>query len=157
MYKLKWLMICLLVTFKSFSQTDTLRAPVVTLTEKQAKQVIKDLIQYDNLKLITAKLEDRISLFERKEFSLLQRLRLKDSIISTKNAYIDIQEGIINKKKPLRFNGFVGVQTFQASLIDPILYFQTDMELKKITVGVRVFAQVNNVVGYGFVLQYKIF
>ena len=56
------------MTFKSFSQTDTLRAPVVTLTEKQAKQVIKDLIQYDNLKLITAKLEDRISLFERKEF-----------------------------------------------------------------------------------------
>jgi len=41
--------------------------------------------------------------------------------------------------------------------MDPILYFQTDMELKKITVGVRVFAQVNNVVGYGFVLQYKIF
>ena len=138
------------MTFKSFSQKDTLRSPVVTLTESQAKQVIKDLIQYDNLKLITAKLEDRISLFERKEFSLLQRLKLKDSIISTKNAYIDIQENIINKKKPIRFNGFVGVQTFQASL-------QTDMELKKITVGVRVFAQVNNVAGYGFVLQYKIF
>jgi len=145
------------VTFKSFSQIDTLRAPVVTLTEKQAKQVIKDLIQYDNLKLITAKLEDRISLFERKEFSLLQRLRLKDSIISTKNAYIDIQEDIINKKKPIKFNGFVGVQTFQASLIDPILYFQTDVQLKKITLGARVYAQVNNTVGYGFVFQYKIF
>lgn len=145
------------MTFKSFSQIDTLRAPVVTLTEKQAKQVIKDLIQYDNLKLITAKLEDRISLFERKEFSLLQRIRLKDSIISIKNSYIGIQEDIINKKKPIRFNGFVGVQTFQASLINPILYIQTEVELGKFTVGGRLFVQPNNPGGYGFVVEYKIF
>jgi len=145
------------VTFKSFSQKDILRPPVVTLTESQAKQVIKDLIQYDNLKLITEKLEDRLSLFEQKELTLLHRIRLKDSIISTKNDFISIQEDIINKKKPIKFNGFVGVQTFQASLIDPILYFQTDVQLKKITLGARVYAQVNNTVGYGFVFQYKIF
>jgi len=145
------------VSFKSFSQIDTLRSPVVTLTESQAKQVIKDLIQYDNLKLITVKLEDRISLFENKEFSLLQRIRLKDSIISTKNAYIEIQEDIINKKKPIRFNGFVGIQTFQVSLMDPTLYIQTEVELGKLTVGARVFVQPNNPGGYGFIVEYKIF
>ncbi len=145
------------MTFKSFSQKDTLRSPVVTLTESQAKQVIKDLIQYDNLKLITVKLEDRISLFENKEVSLLQRIRLKDSIISTKNTYIEIQEDIINKKKPIRFNGFVGIQTFQVSLMDPTLYIQTEVELGKLTVGARVFVQANNPGGYGFIVEYKIF
>ena len=145
------------MTFKSFSQIDTLRAPIVTLSEEQAKQVIKDLIKYDNLKLVTAELEERVSLFKQKEVSLLQRIRLKDSIISTKNTYIDIQEDIINKKKPIRFNGFVGVQSFQASLMNPIIYFQTDVELGKITVGARVFAEINNTTGYGFVVEYKLF
>tara|TARA_R110000764_G_scaffold16997_4_gene46936 strand:- start:39 stop:476 length:438 start_codon:yes stop_codon:yes gene_type:complete len=145
------------VTFKSFSQIDTLRSPVVILTEKQAKQVIKDLIQYDNLKLITKKLEDRISLFQQKEFTLLQRIKLKDSIISAKNTYINTQESIINKKKPLRFNGYLGVQSFQATLIDPILFGEIFVEIKKFEVGARMFIQPNNPSGYGFVVRYKIF
>ena len=61
MFNLKWLILCLLVSFKSFSQQDT--QPVVILTEEQARLVVKDLIQYDNLKLITKKLEDRINLY----------------------------------------------------------------------------------------------
>jgi hypothetical protein len=142
------------VSFSSFSQTDT---PVVILTEDQAREVAKDLVRYDNLKLAYAQLEKRVSLLTKKEELFKKRLLAKDSIITKQEEYISIQDKIINAKKPLRFNGFVGVQTFQASLIDPLLYVQTEVELKKLTLGARVWVQPNNPGGYGFVVEYKIF
>ena len=99
MSNLKWLMICLLVSFKTFSQTDTLKTqsaePVVILTEDQAKQVVKDLIQFDNLKLITKQLEERISLFAEKEINFISQLKTKDDIIASQKDYISTQEDII--------------------------------------------------------------
>jgi len=142
------------VSFNSFSQTDT---PKVTLTETEARKVIKDLLKYDSLKLLYAELEQRIELLSKKEDLLYARLAKKDSIIATQQEYIDVQESIINTKKPIRLNGFVGVQTFQVSLTEPILYIQTEVELGKLTLGGRVFAQPNNPGGYGFVVEYKIF
>ena len=85
------------MTFKSFSQTDT--QPVVILTEEQARLVVKDLIQYDNLKLITKELEDRIDLFEQKEISFISQLKTKDDIIASQKDYISTQEDIIYAKK----------------------------------------------------------
>jgi len=142
------------VSFNSFSQKDT---PVVTLTEDKARQVIKDLVKYDTLKLLYTKLEQRVELLSNRELLLESRLVTKDSIISTQDKYINVQNSIINTKKPIRFNGFVGVQTFQASLMEPTLYIQTEVELGKFTVGARVFAQPNNPGGYGFIVEYKIF
>ena len=154
MYKLRWLILCLLVSFKSFSQQDT---PVVILTEDQARLVVKDLIQYDNLKLITKKLEDRISLFEQKEIDFLARLQTKDDIIASQKEYISTQEDIIDAKKKLNFGGYIGVQTHQITLTNPILFGEVTVGLSKIDVGARVFVQPDNPSGYGIVVRYKIF
>jgi|TARA_R100000005_G_scaffold94156_1_gene71363 hypothetical protein len=142
------------VSFKSFSQQDT---PVVILTEEQARLVVKDLIQYDNLKLITKKLEDRISLFEQKEIDFLARLQTKDDIIASQKEYISTQEDIIDAKKKLNFGGYIGVQTHQITLTNPILFGEVTVGLSKIDVGARVFVQPDNPSGYGIVVRYKIF
>lgn len=155
MFNLKWLMICLLVSFKTFSQNDT--QPVVILTEEQARLVVKDLIQYDNLKLITKELEDRIYLFEQKEISFLSQLKTKDDIILSQKDYISTQEDIIDAKKKLNFGGYIGVQTQQITLTNPILFGEVTVGLSKIDVGARVFIQPDNPGGYGIVIRYKIF
>lgn len=142
------------MSFKSFSQQDT---PVVILTEDQARLVVKDLIQYDNLKLITKKLEDRISLFEQKEIDFLARLQTKDDIIASQKEYISTQEDIIDAKKKLNFGGYIGVQTNQITLTNPILFGEVTVGLSKIDVGARVFVQPDNPSGYGIVVRYKIF
>ncbi len=142
------------MSFSSFSQTDT---PVVILTEDQAREVAKDLVRYDALKEMYVKLEKRLTILLEKESLLEDRVSNKDAIISTQQEYINVQDDIINAKKPITFNGFVGIQTNQLSLIDPMLYFQTEVELGKFTAGARVFIQPNNPGGYGFIVEYKLF
>lgn len=143
------------MSFKSFSQTDI--QPVVILTEEQARLVVKDLIQYDNLKLITKELEDRINLFEQKEISFISQLKTKDDIIASQKEYISTQEDIIDAKKKLNFGGYIGVQTHQITLTNPILFGEVTVGLSKIDVGARVFVQPDNPGGYGIVIRYKIF
>lgn len=143
------------MSFKSFSQQDT--QPVVILTEEQARLVVKDLIQYDNLKLITKQLEDRINLFEQKEISFISQLKTKDDIIASQKEYISTQEDIIDAKKKLNFGGYIGVQTHQITLTNPILFGEVTVGLSKIDVGARVFVQPDNPSGYGIVVRYKIF
>ena len=143
------------MSFKTFSQNDT--QPVVILTEEQARLVVKDLIQYDNLKLITKELEDRIYLFEQKEISFISQLKTKDDIILSQKDYISTQEDIIDAKKKLNFGGYIGVQTHQITLTNPILFGEVTVGLSKIDVGARVFVQPDNPGGYGIVIRYKIF
>ncbi len=143
------------MSFKTFSQNDT--QPVVILTEEQARLVVKDLIQYDNLKLITKELEDRIDLFEQKEISFISQLKTKDDIIASQKDYISTQEDIIDAKKKLNFSGYIGVQSYQITLTDPMLFGEVTVGLSKIDIGARVFVQPNNPGGYGIVVRYKIF
>ena len=86
MKKLIVLIALLLVSFKSFSQTDT----IVSLKEPVARLVIKDLVSYDGLKL---ELKETIELLtlERK------KVQVKDSVIvSLQTKSLNLQE-IINK------------------------------------------------------------
>jgi hypothetical protein len=92
-----------------------------------------------------------------KEQLFKNRLSSKDSIISLKQQQIDLQQDVIDANNKLKINGFVGVQTFQVSFLEPTLYFQTEVTIKKITVGARVFVQPNNPGGYGIIAEYKIF
>jgi len=142
------------VSFKSFSQIDT---PVVILTEEQARLVVKDLIQFDNLKLITKELEDRIYLFEQKEIDFISQLKNKDNIISSQKDYMSTQEDVIKAKKKLNFGGYIGVQTYQLTLNDPMLFGEVTMGLNKLDIGARIFVQPNNPGGFGIVVRYKIF
>ena len=142
------------MSFSSFSQTDT---PVVILTESQAREVAKDLVRYDALKEVYSKLEQRVDILVRKQDLLEKRIATKDSIIFKQEEYIGIQDEIINAKKPIKLHGYVGLQTSQATLNDPMMYLQSHVELGKFNVGARVFVQSNNPGGYGFIVEYKIF
>ena len=86
MKKLLVLIVLLLVSFKSFSQKDT----IVSLPEPVAKLVIKDLVSYDGLKLELDKTIELLTL-ER------QKVGVKDSVIfSLERKTVNLQE-IINK------------------------------------------------------------
>ena len=86
MKKLIVLIALLLVSFKSFSQTDT----IVSLREPVAKLVIKDLVSYDGIKLELKETVELLTL-ERK------KVQVKDSMIFSLNKKtLNLQE-IINK------------------------------------------------------------
>ena len=130
---------------------------MVILTESQAREVAKDLVRYDALKEVYSKLEQRVDILVRKQDLLEKRIATKDSIIFKQEEYIGIQDEIINAKKSIKLHGYIGLQTSQATLNDPMMYLQSHVELGKFNVGARVFVQPNNPGGYGFVVEYKIF
>ena len=86
MKKLIVLIALLLVSFKSFSQTDT----IVSLREPVAKLVIKDLVSYDGIRLELKETIELLSL-ERKKVSV------KDSVIFSLNQKTLNLQDIINK------------------------------------------------------------
>jgi len=81
------LIILLLVSFKSFSQNDT----IVSLREPVAKLVIKDLIEGDGTKVELISTLELLKLEQKK-------VLLKDSVIGTLNTKVLNLEGIILKK-----------------------------------------------------------
>ena len=81
------LIILLLVSFKSFSQTDT----IVSLREPVAKLVIKDLITGDGAKIELLSTQELLKLEQKK-------VVLKDSVIGTLNVKIVNLQDIIGKK-----------------------------------------------------------
>jgi len=81
------LIILLLVSFKSFSQNDT----IVSLREPVAKLVIKDLITGDGAKVELVSTLELLKLEQKK-------VVLKDSVITTLNTKVLNLEDIIGKK-----------------------------------------------------------
>ena len=81
------LIILLLVSFKSFSQNDT----IVSLREPVAKLVIKDLIEGDGTKVELISTLELLKLEQKK-------VVLKDSVIGTLNTKVLNLESIILKK-----------------------------------------------------------
>ena len=81
------LIILLLVSFKSFSQNDT----IVSLREPVAKLVIKDLIEGDGVKIELLSLQELLKLEQKK-------VVLKDSVIGTLSTKVLNLESIILKK-----------------------------------------------------------
>ena len=82
------LIILLLVSFKSFSQNDT----IVSLREPVAKLVIKDLIEGDGTKVELISTLELLKLEQKK-------VVLKDSVIGTLNTKVLNLESIILKKE----------------------------------------------------------
>ena len=81
------MIILLLASFKSFSQTDT----IVSLREPVAKLVIKDLITGDGAKVELVSTLELLKLEQKK-------VVLKDSVIATLNTKVLNLEDIIGKK-----------------------------------------------------------
>ena len=87
MKKLLALIVLLLVSFKSFSQNDT----IVSLKQPIAKLVIKDLVSYDGLKIELVSIQELLKLEQKK-------VVLKDSVITTLNGKVLNLETILLKK-----------------------------------------------------------
>ena len=90
MKKLILLIVLLLTSLSSFSQTDTEKDSVVKLEVPIVKLVIKDLVSYDGLKL---ELQETIELLRLER----QKIGVKDSVIfQLEKKTVNLQE-IINK------------------------------------------------------------
>jgi hypothetical protein len=145
------------VGFKSISQTVIPKDSVVVLTEKQSRAVVTDLVRYDFAKQIIKEQESRIKNFQKKEVEFKNQLDIKDSIIFHQKSMIDIHREIIKNKKPFEIHGYVGVQSTQFTLREPMLYTNLMFEFAKFNVGAQYFLQPNNPPGYSVVLEYNIF
>lgn len=143
--------------FKSFSQIVIPKDSVVVLTEKQAREVAKDLVHLDASKQIVQEQESRIKNFEKKEIEFKNQLNIKDSIITYQKEIIDIHKKIINNKKPFEIHGYIGAQSTQFTLIAPTLYTNLMLEFAKFNVGAQYFVQANNPPGYGVIVEYNLF
>ena len=149
---------CLLVSFKSTSQIVTQKNDsVVTLSETISRKVVSDLVRYDFAKNILKEQEIRIKNYQNKEIQFKNQLNIKDSIITYQKEIIDIHKEIIKNKKPFEIHGYVGVQTIQFSLREPMLYTNLMFEFAKFNVGAQYFVQPNNPPGYGIILEYNLF
>ena len=88
MKKLTLLILLVIVSLKSFSQTDTTR---ISLEEQIARLVIKDLIEGDGAKKELSITLEKVSL-------LNQKIVLKDSIINTNTQQISNYNSIVSQK-----------------------------------------------------------
>ena len=156
MYRLKLLIVFLLVGFNSISQTIT-KDSVVVLTENQARAVVTDLVRYDFAKQVIKEQEARIKNFQKKEIEFQNKLDIKDSIILHQKSMIDIHKEIIKNKKPFEFHGYAGVQSTRFTLREPTLYTNLMLEFTRFNVGAQYFVQPNNPPGYSVILEYKLF
>ena len=82
------LILLVIVSLKSFSQTDTTR---ISLEEQIARLVIKDLIEGDGAKKELSITLEKVSL-------LNQKIVLKDSIINTNTQQISNYNSIVSQK-----------------------------------------------------------
>ena len=155
MTQLRLLILCLLVSFKSISQTDTIKK--IVLNERVGREVVKDLVKGDVCRqLLTLKNENIKNLQEQND-ELVEIIRIKDSILSKKDNIINIQDKAIGWWKKPQLHGYLRVQTVNISLVDPYLFGTLMLEFPKIKIGGQYFVQPNNPTGYGLIFEYKLF
>jgi hypothetical protein len=156
MKQLGLLIVCLLVSFKSISQTAT-KDSVVVLTEEQARQVVADLVRYDVCKAVSKVKDERIDNFLKKEIEFKKQLKVKDSIISYKDAYIKLQDEILTKTSRIKFGGAVGLISNKFELGLPMLYGAVTASLHNFRLGAMYNVRQYSPPNYGIVFEYKLF
>lgn len=153
------MILCLLVTFNLISQSDINKK--VILSESISRKVVKDLEDYDLLKVIESfqkerikNLESQVSLLEKKNKSL-------EKIISLSFEMIDNKDKIINNKKPLEFHFYTGGEVIN-NFSNLNLYFKSQFELKKVNIGAKINLNLTESyrlpqAWYSLYVEYKIF
>jgi hypothetical protein len=149
------LILFLLVSFKSFSQTDTIKK--IVLNETIAREVVKDLVKGDLCKQKLILKDEEIKNIEEQNIQLVKIIKIKDSILSKKNEIIIIQDKAIGWFKKPELHGYIGVQTVNSSLVNPYVYGTLLLQFPKFSLGGQYFIQPNNIPGYGFILEYNLF
>jgi hypothetical protein len=145
----------LLVSFKSFSQTDTIKK--IVLNETIAREVVKDLVKGDLCKQKLILKDEEIKNLQDQNDELVEIIKIKDSILSKKDEIIIIQDKAIGWWKKPEIHGYLGLQTVNASLIDPYVYATLLVEFPKFSIGAQYFVQPNNPTGYGVIFEYNLF
>jgi len=145
----------LLVSFNSFSQTDTVKK--IVLDEKVAREIMKDVVNGDFCKKNIILKEEQIKNLREQNEELVEIIKIKDSILSKKDEIIVLQDEVIGWWKKPEVHGYIGVQTVNASLANPYLYGTLLVEFPKFSIGGQYFVQPNNLPGYGVIFEYNIF
>lgn len=138
-----------------FSQTDTVKK--VVLTEKVAKQVVKDLLKGDIC-------QEKLLLKDEEIQNLIEQNEALVEIIKTKGEKEDIKDEIISLQdkalgwfgKP-KLHGYLGVQSLSFTDLNVIPYGKVNIEFKKLNVGALLYVSDNPNLKYGLILEYKVF
>ena len=138
-----------------FSQTDTVKK--VVLTEKVAKQVVKDLLKGDIC-------QEKLLLKDEEIQNLIEQNEALVEIIKTKGEKEDIKDEIISFQdkalgwfgKP-KLHGYLGIQSLSFTDLNVIPYGKVNIEFKKLNVGALLYVSDNPNLKYGLILEYKVF
>ena len=155
MTQLRLLILCLLVSFKSISQTDTIKK--IVLDERVGREVVKDLVKGDVCKQLLTLKNENIKNLEEQNAELAEIIKIKDSILSKKDDIITVQDKAIGWWKKPELHSYLGVQTVNATLVNPYVYGSLLLEFPKFNIGGQYILQPNNPSGYGFIFEYKLF
>jgi hypothetical protein len=101
--------------------------------------------------------DEEINNLQKQNDQLVDIIKIKDSILSKKDEIIVVQDKAIGWFKKPELHGYLGVQTLNATLIDPYLYGRVLVEFPKFSLGAQYFVQPNNPSGYGFIFEYNLF
>ena len=155
MTQLRLLILCLLVSFKAISQTDTIKK--IVLDERVGREVVKDLVKGDVCRQLLTLKNENIKNLQEQNKELVEIIKVKDSILSKKEDIITVQDKAIGWWKKPELHGYLRVQTINISLVDPYLFGIVMVEFPKVKIGGQYFVQPNNPAGYGLILEYKLF
>jgi len=143
------------VSFKSISQTDTIKK--IVLDERVGREVVKDLVRGDICRQLLNLAQEKNDILKKQNAELYSIIAIKDSIISKKDEIITIQDKAIGWWKKPELHGYLGVQSVNATIVNPYLYGTLLVEFPKFSVGGQYFVQPNNPSGYGFIVEYNLF
>ena len=164
MRKLNMLILCLLVSCSLISQTDTTKTrktEVVVLDQATSIKVVKDLEDYDTLKVIEQLQRSRITNLEAQVQYLEDLNKKKDMIIELNYEMLDNKDKIIDAKKPIEFHGYGGGQVIN-DFMNFSLYFKAQFETKKVNFGGQINANLQQAyempgAWYNLYVEFKIF
>jgi hypothetical protein len=122
-----------------------------------AREIMKDVVNGDFCKKNLILKEEQIKNLKEQNEELVEIIKIKDSILSKKDEIIIIQDKAIGWWKKPEVHGYLGIQTVNATLIDPYIYGTLLVEFPKFSLGGQYFVQPNNLPGYGIIFEYNIF
>ena len=127
------------------------------MNEKVGREVVKDIVRGDVCRQLLIIKDENIKNLREQNNELVEIIKIKDSILSKKDDIITIQDKAIGWWKKPELHSYLGVQTVNATLVNPYLYGTLLLEFPKFNIGGQYILQPNNPSGYGFIFEYKLF
>lgn len=150
------MIVCLLVAFNAISQTVT-KDSIVVLSEIVAREVVKDLVRLDVCRQITKEQNNVIDLQNKKLTSFKSIIDELEYQKEQFNLLIENQKKIIKKLQAPKLHLYVGIKNDNFNLDANTVYSNLLFCTRKIDVGCHATLQVNGLMNYGIVAQYKVF